>query len=87
MDYKKANAPSMPLMIEIALLISFGLLMLSSASQVIGIDQFGDPYYYLKHQVFFGLLPGLIVLLVTMSVPYHFLRKVALPFSWTIWGA
>ena len=52
-----------------ALLLS-GLVLLASASTVAGLQRFGDPYFYLKHQVLFGLLPGLFAFLLAkrMSV-------------------
>lgn len=42
-------------------LLIFGLLMLSSASGVEGLRLFRDQYFFLKHQILFGLIPGLII--------------------------
>lgn len=54
-----------------------GLIMLASASWPLGFDRFGDGYYFLKHQIIFGLLPGVIGCLVAMRVPYEKLRHFA----------
>lgn len=61
--------------IVIALLV-FGLAMLMSASGPTGYAQFnGDSLYYVKHQLFFGLIPGLLGLYVMSRVPYHFWKE------------
>lgn len=43
-----------------AMLVIFGLVMLTSASSDKAKEKFGDSYYYLKHQAINGLLPGII---------------------------
>ena len=58
-------------------LTAIGLVMLASASWPIGYDRFDDGYYFLKHQLIFGLLPGVIGCLVAMRVPYEKLRYLA----------
>lgn len=55
-------------------LVAIGLIMLASASWPLGFDRFGDGYYFLKHQIIFGLLPGLVGCAVAMRVPYDTLR-------------
>lgn len=57
----------------------FGLVVLASASTPTGFERFGDSYYFLKHQVFLGLIPGLIAFTITLSVPYQVWRKYAFP--------
>jgi cell division protein FtsW len=56
-------------------LVLFGLIMLMSASAPTGYANFGDSYYYLKHQVIFGLLPGSASLILFARVPYTFWKK------------
>jgi cell division protein FtsW len=53
--------------------------MLTSASQVMGLDKFQDPYYYLKHQLFFGLLPGIALLIIFSNLKFSFWKKIAIP--------
>lgn len=64
-------------------LVLFGLIILASASSVVGFTNFGDNYYYFKHQLLFGLLPGLILFFITIRIPYKFWQKNA---SW-LFGA
>ncbi|OGH64578.1 MAG: cell division protein FtsW [Candidatus Magasanikbacteria bacterium RIFCSPHIGHO2_01_FULL_41_23] len=42
-------------------LLIFGLLVLTSASSIIALHIFNDSYYFVKHQIFFGLIPGILV--------------------------
>lgn len=61
-------------------LLVFGLLMLASASWPLGFDRFyGNGYYFLVHQLLFGILPGAVGFLVAYFVPHEWYRKVALP--------
>ncbi|MEK7452331.1 MAG: putative lipid II flippase FtsW [Patescibacteria group bacterium] len=53
----------------------FGLIVLLSASSPNGYHQFGDSYYYLKHQLIFGLIPGIAGLLAFSRIPYQFWKK------------
>lgn len=62
----------------IALLL-FGLLMLSSAGVAVGLERFGDPYFFVKRQLLFGVLPGTILFLIIAKIDYHVWKKIALP--------
>lgn len=66
------------LAITLTLLI-FGLVILSSAGVVEGEKKFGSPYYYLNHQLLFGVLPGLGLMLLLYRIDYKFWKKVSLP--------
>ncbi len=58
----------------------FGLLMLASASWPKSFDDFhGNGYYFLIHQFLFGVLPGMVGLLVAYLIPHQSYRKFALP--------
>ncbi|HSR89196.1 MAG TPA: putative lipid II flippase FtsW [Candidatus Udaeobacter sp.] len=57
------------------ILIIFGLIMLASASSPVGYSKFGDTFYFIKKQILFGLLPGLILFLVLARLDYHLLQK------------
>ncbi|MBU4315418.1 putative lipid II flippase FtsW [Patescibacteria group bacterium] len=57
----------------------FGILVLTSASGPSGYEQFGDSYYFVKHQVLSGLLPGIIAMMITMFIPFTLYKKVAFP--------
>ena len=56
----------------VSAIILFGLIVLLSASSPNGYHQFGDSYYYLKHQVIFGLIPGIAGLIAFSRIPYTF---------------
>ncbi len=57
----------------------FGLIMLSSASNVVAYSRFGTPYYFFIHQLFSGFLPGVVVLYLASKIDYHIWKKFALP--------
>lgn len=63
----------------IFLLVFFGFLALSSASSDLGKIKFNDTYYYLKHQVYFGLGLGIAGFLATGILHYRHLARMALP--------
>ncbi|NBS41396.1 stage V sporulation protein E, partial [bacterium] len=56
-------------------IVVFGLMMLASASGPNGYDRFGDSYYFLTHQVLFGLVPGLAGLVAFSRIPYAIWKK------------
>ncbi|MEX1063802.1 MAG: FtsW/RodA/SpoVE family cell cycle protein [Candidatus Paceibacterota bacterium] len=60
-------------------LVVFGLTMLSSAGIVDGQKTFGSSYYYLGHQLLFGVLPGLALFFIFSRINYKFWRKISLP--------
>jgi len=61
-------------------LIIFGLIMISSAGVIYSQTRFGDGYYFFKHQLFFGVIPGFLIMYVFQKIDYHFWRKMAVPF-------
>ncbi len=63
----------------VILLTVFGLAMLSSASSDLGKIKFNDTYYYLKHQIFYGLIFGIAGFLIFSRVPYKILKSAAVP--------
>lgn len=63
----------------ILVLLGFGLIVLSSASVVQATKQFGVSDYYWKHQLLFGIFPGLLLLLLLRRIDYRRWRPVALP--------
>ncbi|MCF6276586.1 MAG: putative lipid II flippase FtsW [Candidatus Magasanikbacteria bacterium] len=59
-------------------LIFFGLILLASASSVVGFERFGDGYFFLKRQILYGFLPGLFLFILLSKIPYTFLKKMSL---------
>jgi cell division protein FtsW len=68
-----------PLFIAVLLLLAFGLVMVYSASAVMAAQRLHEPTYFLVRQVIYGVV-GLIVMLVTSRIDYHFYRKLIYPF-------
>ena len=67
------------LMWLVIILLGFGLIVLSSASVVQANKQFGSSSYYWLHQLLYGILPGLTVMLGLGRFKYQRLRPIALP--------
>jgi cell division protein FtsW len=63
----------------LGLLILLGLVMLTSASGPIAYQKFGDAYWYVKHQLAFGLVPGAILFFITYNIDYRAWKRVAKP--------
>jgi len=59
----------------VSAIVLFGLVMLTSASAPSGYDKFGDSYFFIKHQLVFGLVPGVAGMLVLSRIPYTVWRK------------
>ena len=64
----------------VMILIAFGLVMISSAGIIYSQTRFGDGYYFFKHQLFFGAIPGLLLMYLFQKIDYHYWKKVAFPF-------
>jgi cell division protein FtsW len=70
------NRPDKTLLFSIFALVIFGLIMIASAGVVYSQTRFGDQYYFFKHQLFYGIIPGLIILYFFSRVDYHYWKKV-----------
>lgn len=75
----KAHQPDYILMALVFILLFFGLVMVASASIVKGFQNFGDSYYYAKHQLVNGILPGLALFFIIGKVYYRRWARFALP--------
>lgn len=67
------------LLIFAAILVILGILILSSVSATLSQEKFSYPYYFLIHQLIYGLVPGLILALLVFKISLSFLKKIALP--------
>lgn len=68
------------LIFAVGFLLIFGLIMLSSASSVTAYANHADSYYFLKRQLLFGILPGLICYFIFSKLNYHIWKKYAFYF-------
>ena len=63
----------------ILIFVLFGLVMLASAGSVVGFEKHQDSYFYVKHQIAFGIIPGIAAFFVFFLIDYRRWRKWALP--------
>jgi cell division protein FtsW len=70
--------PDMRLFGVSLVLVSVGVVMVYSASAILAADRFGDPYYFLKRQLFWAVL-GLGGLWAALALDYTRLERAALP--------
>lgn len=77
---KTGHRPDYFLLALIVILTLFGLAMLASASSELGKIRFDDSYYFLKHQIYFGLSIGIAGFLVAYFFRYQYLKNFALLF-------
>ena len=80
MGSKKEQKADNYLIGAISALIIIGLIMIASAGVIYSETRFGDGYYFFKHQLLYGVLPGFIALFIFQKVDYHFWKKAATPF-------
>lgn len=73
----KSHSPDYILLGATTILMAFGLIMLYSASMVKGQENFNQPYFYLKHQLIYGLLTGLFFAFLAYKINYRFWKKIA----------
>ncbi len=72
-----SKKPDTTLLAIAAILILFGLFMITSAGAVLSQEKFGQSFYFVKNQILKGLLPGLILGYIAYLIPYTFWRKFA----------
>ncbi len=72
---KKKFGPDYLLIFLFITLTIFGLVVLTSASAPVAYGNFGDKYYFVKRQIFFGLIPGFILCLILSKLPIDLLKR------------
>lgn len=73
------DRPDYILIIITGLISVFGLIMLFSASSIVGQERFGDIYYYLTHQILYGMLSGVIAIIAIYFLKPGALKTISLP--------
>lgn len=68
-----------PLLFSVLALMVFGLIMISSAGIIYSQTRFGDAYYFFRRQLFFGAIPGLLVMYFVQKIDYHYWKKITFP--------
>lgn len=77
--HRQVNRPDYVFLSLVGVLVVFGLVVLASASSVISFEKFGSSFYLLRHQILFGILPGLILFFCALKVPFDVWRRFAIP--------
>ncbi|MBI2113139.1 MAG: putative lipid II flippase FtsW [Candidatus Wildermuthbacteria bacterium] len=60
-------------------LVILGILILASVSASFSVEKTGNSFYFLSHQLIFGLLPGIALGAVAYFFPLKKLRQISLP--------
>lgn len=76
--FTRSGKPDIFVFGAVIILLSIGLVMVFSASSVMGLSEHGDPYHYVRRQSLLAVI-GLIALFVLMKVDYHIFKPLALP--------
>ncbi len=64
------------LLLTVSVLLTLGLLMMTSASVEIASSRYGDPFFHLKRQSVFAVM-GCIAMLTTLHLPMRFWRSIS----------
>jgi cell division protein FtsW len=71
----RRDRPDARLLAVTAGLVVFGLVALASATGPTAFARFGDSYHFLKRQLLFGVLPGIVLLLLLARTPLERLKR------------
>ncbi len=72
---KVSGRPDYILVGVVVILVVLGILILASVSASLSQEKFGTTYYFLNHQLLFGLIPGLILAFLAFRIRLDFLKK------------
>ena len=72
----EGKQPDYILLAIVVLLIIFGTAILASVSASYSLEKVGNTYYFLQHQLLFGLLPGLFFAFLVFKINLAFLKKI-----------
>lgn len=75
MDFSKFNYI---LLGTVFLLVLIGIFTLSSATASTSWQEFQNTFYFLRHQVLVGLIPGLLLAVLAFKVPLELFKKYSL---------
>jgi len=74
---RRKNTPDLILLGICVALIFIGILILASVSSSFSLQRTGSTFFYLNHQLLFGLLPGLVFGTVAFFLPLSLFRKLS----------
>lgn len=64
----------------VLILLTFGIVMMFSASYALALDETGDGFYYFKRQLIFAIL-GIVVMIFISFFDYHHFQKKIIAFG------
>ena len=73
------HAPDYRFLSALGVLLLFGLIMLSSASSAIAYATYQDTYHFVKRQILFGLIPGIVFGYLVYRRDYRTIERLVLP--------
>lgn len=71
------HKPDYKFIITLGVIIFLGLLILSSASSIQAFQKFNDSYWFLKHQILNGVIPGIFLFFFASQFNYRKWKKYA----------
>jgi len=80
---RKDKKPDIILIVVSLILLILGILILASVSAPLAQRRIGNPYYFLKHQILFAVLPGLFFCFIAYKIEIKMLKKAA-PFLFLV---
>ena len=72
---KEHSRPDYVLVAVVTILMVLGILILTSVSTSLALKRFGTTYYFLNHQLLFGILPGIILAFLAFRIRLDLLKK------------
>ena len=76
---EQTRKPDFVLLAVVVIVLLLGAMILSSASATMAQVKYGDTYYLIRHQLIFGILPGLLAGVLAYKIPLSYIRKLAPP--------
>lgn len=76
--FTKGGRIDLWIFVAVIMLLSLGLVMVFSASSVMGLADAGNPYYYVQRQTILAVV-GLVLMFMLMKLDYHVFKPLALP--------
>ncbi len=75
--HRSSQPPDYALLAAVAATVAVGLVVLYSASSVVGLQTYGSATYFVKQQVLKGVIPGFFFLWIAARLPSAWWPKVA----------
>ena len=69
------DSPDVILIATVLALLLLGILILASVSASFSQEKFGSSFYFLNHQIIFGLIPGIILAFFAFRIRLETLKK------------